>query len=113
METMELRRAIRYPVAALVVFKWKDRAGGLARGTGVTRDISVTGAFIMTPDCPPPGSTLTVEIFLPHFENHGQSMRMVTEGRVMRVERSILGESQDGFVVVTEGFAIPELANRN
>jgi PilZ domain len=112
-KTLEPRNAIRYPIAASVVFRWEDQMGTVFRGMGVTRDISVSGAFIIAMDCPPAGSMLTVEIFLPYLENRRQFMRMVTEGRVARVERAVPGESQYGFVVITDGFAIPDLANKN
>lgn len=110
---MELRSALRYQLAAPVVFKWESATGGVLQGDGVTRDISVSGAFILTASPPPPGITLSVEIFLGHYQSSGHSMRMITEGRVVRVEHPVLGESRHGFAVAGEGFAIPEIANNN
>jgi hypothetical protein len=79
-------------------------------GQGITRDISVKGAFILTSDCPPPGIPLRVEVRLPQFEN-GHSLKMVCQGRVIRVEHPLKGERQDGFAIVGEEFAIPEVAS--
>jgi hypothetical protein len=108
-EEMELRNALRYRLAASAVFRWESPAGGLLQGQGITRDISVKGAFILTANCPPTGIVLSVEIFLPQFRNGGPGghlMKMVSEVQVVRVEHPVLGESQDGFAVVGEDFAI-------
>jgi PilZ domain len=110
MDSMNLRRATRYHLAVPVLFKWENRAGDLFQGEGVTRDISVAGAFILTSDCPSPGIVLTVEVFLPQLRKRGQSIRMVTEGRVVRTENPVPGQSQDGFAVVGKDFAIQEVA---
>ena len=108
---MALRTALRYQLVAAATFMWEGSAGGPLQGEGLTRDISVKGAFILTPNCPPPGITLRVEISLGQVET-GRSIRMVSEGRVVRVERPVLGEAQDGFAIVGE-FAIDEAARAN
>lgn len=105
-EEMELRNALRYRLAASAVFRWESPGGGLVQGQGITRDISVKGAFILTANCPPAGIVLSVEIFLPQLRNGGHLMRMVSEVQVVRVEHPVLGESQDGFAVVGDDFAI-------
>ena len=110
---MELRSALRYQLAAQVVFKWEGLAGAELRGEGVTRDISVNGAFILTANCPPAGIMLRVEISLPQLYSGGRSIRMVNEGRVVRVERPVLGESRDGFALVGKDFAMPEVARKS
>ena len=104
---MELRSALRYRLAATATFKWEGSGNDPLQGEGITRDISVKGAFILTPNCPPAGIMLRVEIFLPQFQN-GHPIRMVSEGRVIRVEHPVLGETQDGFAVVGKDFAIEE-----
>jgi hypothetical protein len=106
---MELRSALRYQLPAAAKFRWEGSAGGLLQGDGITRDISVKGAFIVTPNSPPAGIMLRVEIILPRVRN-GHSMRMVSEARVIRVEHPVLGETRDGFAVVGKDFAIPEVA---
>ena len=103
---MELRHALRYQLAAAVVFRWENSAGGQLQAEGITRDISVKGAFILTVNSPPAGIMLSVEIFLPRFDCSGRALRIVSEGRVIRVEHPVLGESRDGFAVVGEDFAI-------
>lgn len=102
---MQLRSASRYHLAAAATFRWQSSAGGFVEGQGITRDISVKGAFILTPNCPPAGIVLNVEVCLPQFQN-GHPMKMVCEGRVIRVEHPLLGERRDGFAILAEDFAI-------
>ena len=100
----ECRSALRYQVAAPVVFSWEDPAGGRLQGEGVTRDISIRGAFILTANHPPTEINLSVAISLPH-------LMMVTEGRVVRVQRPALGESREGFAVVCDDFVLQEVVS--
>jgi hypothetical protein len=62
---MELRREIRYRLDAPALFYWESAQHKRLRGEGVTRDISVFGAFILTPTCPPIDVPIQVEVVLP------------------------------------------------
>jgi hypothetical protein len=111
-QQVELRTIVRYRLGAPVVFSWRGQ-GGRLQGEGITRDISARGAFILTPTCPPAETMVRMEIFLPPLREAGQCVRLVTEGRVIRIEHSAAETARDGFAVVSEGFAIPELAGEN
>lgn len=102
----QCRSALRYQVAAPVVFSWENPAGGRLQGEGLTRDISVRGAFILilTAECPPTGVTLSVKISLPR-------LMMATKGRVVRIQHPVLGESRDGFAVACEDFALQKVVS--
>lgn len=110
---VELRRTVRYRLGAPVVFSWRGQAGARLQGEGVTRDISARGAFILTPTSPPAEVMVRMEIFLPALRDSGQSVRLAAEGRVIRIEHQAAETTQNGFAVVSEGFAIPELASEN
>jgi hypothetical protein len=73
-------------------------------GEGVTRDISLAGAFIFTRTCPPVGAALELDIFLsPAPGSGGRTVRIKTEATVIRVEHSAVAE---GFAVVSQDFTL-------
>ena len=104
---VELRRAIRYSLAAPVVFTWTAPGAHRFQGAGVTRDVSKVGAFVLTSSCPPVGAIVKMEILFPSFRIAGQSLKLLAEGRVVRVEHPAHSEAGNGFAVFSEGFAIP------
>jgi hypothetical protein len=100
---MELRNRVRYRLSADAVFTW-DGPSQLLRGEGITRDISVAGAFIFTRTCPPVGATLELDIFLsPAPGGAGRTVRIKTEASVIRVEHSVTAE---GFAAVSQDFTL-------
>jgi hypothetical protein len=103
---MEARASVRYRFGTPALFSWECQAGGRLRGDGVTRDISVRGAFILTPTCPPTGVVVQLEILLTAPDGSGHSVRIATEGRVLRVEQPAESEARGGFAVAGEGFEI-------
>jgi hypothetical protein len=73
-------------------------------GEGVSRDISVAGAFIFTRTCPPIGATLELEIFLsPAGGGSAKRVQIKTEARVIRVEHTA---SAEGFAAVSQDFTL-------
>jgi len=50
--SMEMRREMRYRLDASALFSWESAQHTRLQGEGVTRDISVFGAFIVTPCAP-------------------------------------------------------------
>jgi len=71
-------------------------------GEGVTRDISVAGAFIFTRTCPPVGATVDLEIFLSRSsDNRGRNVQIKTQAQVIRVEHS---DNAEGFAAVSHDF---------
>ena len=104
---MEARASVRYRFGTPAVFSWKGQAGGRLKGEGVTRDICIGGAYILTPTCPPPEAVIQLEIFLtPSHGTTGRQLKIVTEGRVLRVEHPAKSKTQDGFAVAAKGFEI-------
>jgi hypothetical protein len=101
---MELRNRVRYRLSADAVFGWQGPKGNRLLAEGVTRDISVAGAFIFTRTCPPVGTTVELEIFLSTPPSSGvRTVQIKTEARVIRVEHST---DAQGFAAVSRDFTL-------
>jgi hypothetical protein len=94
-ETVIQRQHNRYRLAATVSFSWKAENHRVNHGSGQTRDCSISGAFIFSPDKLPIGSILQMEFSLPRLLAAGPGARLKTRGRVIRVE-------PEGFAVLVE-----------
>jgi PilZ domain len=101
--SMELRNRVRYRLAADAVFAWQGPQGNRLLGEGVTRDISVSGAFIFTRTCPPVGATLNLEIFLSHGGGSGRTIEINTTATVIRVEHH---PNCEGFAAISKDFTL-------
>ena len=101
---MEMRRESRYRLDAPVLFSWQKEQQDQIHGEGVTRDISVVGAFIVTPRCPPIDVPIQVEVVLPSFTGIKPVFRVSGPARVLRVEQTSKASRDGGFVVVSEDF---------
>lgn len=97
------RKSMRYPVRERVSFWWKEENGNQRQGEGTSRDISETGAFVLTPDCPPVGAEVELSIFFSLLTDAAQPLRMELEGQVLRVEQTCAGRGSSGFAVLTKG----------
>jgi hypothetical protein len=101
---MELRSRVRHRLSADAVFTWEGPFNKRLVAEGVTRDISVAGAFIFTRSCPPMGATLELEIFLsPAPGSRARTVLIKTEARVIRVEHS---GAVEGFAAVSRDFTL-------
>ena len=95
---------MRYRVTASAVFAWESAHHHRLVGEGVTRDVSVDGAFIFTRSCPPVGATLDLQIELsPASETRATRVHIRTVARVIRVEH---GPSGEGFAATSEDFTL-------
>ncbi len=101
---MERRTNTRYRLGARAVFSWEGAEKNLLQGEGVTRDISLSGAFILSLTCPPAEAVVQVELFLPPFHGTVATARIKAKARVLRVEQAPEGEQQSGFAVDSPGF---------
>ena len=87
------------------MFSWEGPEQKRFGGEGVTRDISDSGAFIVTTSCPPAGAAVQVELFLPPLHGTVATARIKAEALVLRVEQVPAGEEQSGFAVGSPGFS--------
>jgi hypothetical protein len=102
---MELRRELRYRLDAPAFFFWESAEHKRFQSEGITRDISVFGAFIVTATCPPVDAPIQVEVVLPSLTGLKPVIRVSGAARVLRVEHSSKGEGENGFAVVSEDFS--------
>jgi hypothetical protein len=94
-----------------VVFHWKGPDNEPFQGEGVTRDMSVAGAFVLTPTCPPPNAAVQMEVLLPLLEGVSKA-RMKADMTVLRVEHNIVGNKRSGFAAVGKGFSLRTLSKQ-
>lgn len=91
------RKYNRYRLEVPVIFSWKDAQGIRQEQVGLTRDLSVRGAFVFAPTPPPLDANIKLKGFFPPG---GQVLpaRMFGQGQVVRVEPAP-GSLPAGFAV--------------
>lgn len=99
---MEMRKEIRYRLDAPAVFSWEGAHRRRFQGEGITRDISVQGAFILTATMPPPDCPVQVDLLLPSLNGVKAMMRITGRARVIRLEHPSNDAWIHGFAVVTD-----------
>ena len=99
---MDLRKEIRYRLEAPAIFTWENFQNKRLQGEGITRDISLLGAFILAPTCPPNGTIIRAEVALPSLTGIRTDIRILGRARVVRVEHPSGGQGDNGFAVVRE-----------
>lgn len=102
-QSVERRTGIRYRMNASVMFRWRGPNNEPYQGEGVTRDMSVAGAFILTATCPPPNALVQMEVFLP-LSDSGSKVLMKSDMTVLRVEHDLPGKSAADFRRWARGF---------
>lgn len=108
---VERRKGIRYRMNASVLFRWSGPEEEHCQGEGITRDMSVSGAFIVTATCPPPNAVIRMEVFLP-LSDGGSKALMQADMMVLRVEHEIEGNPRSGFSAVGKGFSLRTFSGR-
>jgi hypothetical protein len=102
---MEMRREMRYRLDASALFSWESAQHTRLQGEGVTRDVSVFGAFIVTPTCPPVDVPIQLMVVLPSLTGRKPVIRVSGAARVLRVDHSSKGDGENGFAVVSKDFS--------
>lgn len=97
--SIEMRKEVRYRLEAPATFTWENVQGRSLHGEGVTRDISLFGAFILTPMFPPNLSFIQVELALPALAAYAPDIRIVGKARVMRIEHFDASQDTCGIAV--------------
>ena len=108
---VERRKGIRYRMNASVMFRWSGPGNGHFQGEGVTRDMSLAGAFVLTATCPPPNAVVQMEVFLPLSDGASKAL-MKADMLVLRVEHDIAGNKRSGFSAVGTGFLLRTFSER-
>jgi len=101
---MDRRNHQRFEVTATARFSWTDAGGVRWQGQGRTRDISEKGVFVLTPDCPPSGATVRLEVRASRLTKSGLIMH--TKGQVVRVEVTEAPAAVAGFAASTRSLKL-------
>jgi hypothetical protein len=101
------RKAMRYPVKAPVLFRWKDAQGNEHQGEGTSRDISETGAYVLTALSPPLGADIDLRISFMALPNATTTEPVQLDGKVLRVEQIAVGRGTAGFAFLTKEVIFP------
>jgi len=88
-----------------MAFFWKDEHGTRQEDIGLTRDVSVSGAYIFAKNTPPLHSTIRLKAPLPSGQIGGRPLLIAGGGRVVRVEL-VSGEYSAGFAVAVKHLVI-------
>ena len=96
---MGLRQHNRYRLGIPVVFAWKGAEDIRQEGIGLTRDLSVKGAFIQAATLPPSGVDVEFKAFLPS-RRAAIPVPLCGKGLVVRVDLGA-GQERAGFAVAT------------
>jgi hypothetical protein len=82
---LERRTARRYPVTAIVQYRWKATLPPFESGEGRTRGISTNGVFVVGDAQPPLGAYVYIELFR-HDRISELRIWLRGEGVVVRVD---------------------------
>jgi hypothetical protein len=103
---VESRKHTRYGLRAPVIFFWRDAPETSHEGIGLTRDLSVSGAFVFTTSPPPLEANVKLKAYLPPGSSAAPPLRIQGQGQVVRVEPAHNGEAHGGFAVAGERFVV-------
>jgi hypothetical protein len=101
-EPIEMRKDFRFWLDAPAVFSWEDAGHRRFQGEGVTRDVTVHGAFILTATMPPPDCPIHIDILLPLPRGIKTMVRISGKARDIRVDHPSSDTRIHGFAVVTD-----------
>lgn len=82
---MEHRSVHRYRISLPISFFWGTGSNPLA-GSGISRDLSIHGAFVLSPDTVLFGSDIRLKVLIPAIREGSKGAEMQGTGRVVRVE---------------------------
>jgi len=106
--TVERRKTIRFNLPATVIYRWEDLSGQQQVSIGDTRDISISGAFVVCFRLPTVGTIVSLEVHLPAVEqNVVRQMTLQAEARVIRTSDT----TADRGFAVTSHFELERLSS--
>jgi hypothetical protein len=97
---MERRKHERHDLSAPVKFDWELSDGTHRQGTGITRNFSAGGLFVLTDDPPPVGTTVRFEVDLER-SRLGPAVTVRAKGKVNRIEMTEPAGRFGGFALST------------
>jgi len=103
------RKFARFRLKVPVIFSWRDAHGSRRRARGYTRDLGAGGMYLIAPRCPPKGTAVGLEAYLPPLSELAPFWLMQARGRVVRVESG--GEGLAGFAAVNQEVVLRAVEN--
>lgn len=87
-----------------MIFSWGNARRTQQEAVGLTRDVAIDGAFILTKSAPPLKARIKVKFFFPPANRGAWPIQMYGEGRVVRVEPVKHKEARIGFAIMGKPF---------
>lgn len=88
------RRYVRQKLEIPLRFSWKDARGRRCQGSGVARDLSPGGFFLVTRDSPPLDTAMAFEAYLPPVGPGAPGLCLKGEAQVLRIESETIHGNQ-------------------
>lgn len=79
----------RYALAARARFRWQDAAGNWISSTGMTRDMSVAGAYILCPNVPALKAPIELQVLTPLSQGISSNASLYGKGFVTRTNHGV------------------------
>ena len=98
---MDKRKATRYPVKCPTTLCWTNGDQEKKASQSVTRDISLSGVFILDPASPPLGTRVQLSISVPNLAGTSHGLRVTATGEIIRVDH-IDSNTTSGFAAAVE-----------
>ena len=89
-----------------MVVSWQDATQAQHTLVGLTRDVSSRSAYILTTSPPPLETRITMKAFFPLVAGVDVPVRLLGEGRAVRVEASKQKGAPGGFAVAGKRFVL-------
>jgi hypothetical protein len=102
----ERRKRNRYRLGVPVIFSWQDARQAQHVGVGVTREITIIGAFVLTATPPPLKAKIKLKLFFPPVTGVAVPMRLHGGGKVVSREAVKHNDLRRGFAVVGKPFVL-------
>ena len=105
-DAVQPRKHNRYKLRGPMIFPWQDAIDAPRKAVGLTHEISLTGAFILTTSPPPLGANVRLKGFLPVVPHAVRALHLHGQGTVSRVKLPHEGEPKGGFEVEGKPFVL-------
>jgi hypothetical protein len=101
---VDARNYNRYRLEIPVTYSWMSAQRTQQQGVGMTRDLSVRGAYIFATDPPPLNASIGLKALLPPG-SAALPLQMFGQGEVVRIEPAVEGHDR-GFAVAARPFVV-------
>src|ERR1700750_2044144 len=97
---LDRRQARRYQGTAPATYRWTSSNSQSCESHGFTRDIGISGVYLLSTMHPPCGSRIDLQVSLSNLDNTGPGVLLRGAGTVLRIEQTDGNET--GFAAVMQ-----------